>query len=170
MPFARFNSIIKEATPDKVSGIKIVAPASGEVSLLSQNIAGAAQEGVNIKLAGHHIISPFSGSITKIDPSFGQIVLKAKNNVRFVIQLPPDYAENMGEGIKLHVKEGQSVSAGQDLMTLDLYKVQLHLKPAVLQVILLDNTPFSRVLVPLKNVEAGKDILLCLIPRPIKQK
>lgn len=168
MSFSRFNPIIKETTPDKVAGIKIMAPASGEVTIIDSEAASNSQEGVQIKLAGHHVLAPFSGLVSQVDYSHGHIILKAKNNIRFAIQLPPSYSKFLGEGVKMLVKEGQTIAAGQDIMTLDLYKVQLHLKPAVLQVILLDNNPFSRVLVPLKNVEAGKDILFSLIPKPTK--
>lgn len=169
MAFVRFNSISRETTPDKVAGIKVMAPISGEVTLLSAALSGGQLEGVSIKPSSHFVIAPFSGRVLDITPSHGQIIIQANNKVQFAIQLPEQYNQHLGEGLKIKVARGDSIEAGQDLMELDLYKIQHHLKPIALQFLLLDSRPFSRVLVPHKNVEAGKDIIFSLIPRPKKQ-
>ncbi len=174
MTYRRFNSISKSVSLDSLQGIKIAAPATGKLSIIKDRMLLALGEGVVIELTKGSIASPFNAKVIDILPAHGKVILQAANKLRFLIQLPQHYAENMGLGIKLNVKVGDTVAAGQVIMELDLYKIQKHLKPVQLMFILLDSSIFGRVQVPHHNVQMMEDVAMSLVPlkkkKPAKQE
>lgn len=168
MSHTRFNPITRESSPEKIKGIKIPTPASGKVELLSDPILSALGEGVEISVSSHQVVSPINGLVLDTQPSHGKVILQAKNKLKFLLQLPTSYIEQLGIGIGCQVKVGDRINIGDTLLTLDLYKIQQHLKPIILQFVLLDSSPFGRIQVPHKSVEVNQDIIFSLVPLPKK--
>ena len=166
MSHSRFNSITRNASPEKVKGIKILAPASGKVEIISDPALLALGEGVDIYLTSHHVVSPINGTVVDIQPSHARVIIQAKNKLKFLIQLPSSYTAQMGLGIGCIVKKGESVASGQPILNLDLYKIQQHLKPITLQFLILDSAPFGRIQVPHKTVEVNQDTIFSLVALP----
>ncbi len=169
MPLIRYNSIAQTSSPDKLQGINIVAPASGKLEIITNPALLSLGEGVVIKVESHHVIAPINGTVMEVIPAHGKIIVQAKNKLKFLLQLPSTYIEHLGLGIKILPAKGALVAAGDTLMTLDLYKIQQHMKPVLLEFLCLDVTPFRRVQVPHKAVEVGKDIVFSLVPLPPKK-
>ena len=119
-----------------------------------------------IKAESHNVIAPINGTVIDVVSAHGKIIIQAKNKLKFLIQLPTSYIENLGLGIKTLPTKGELVFSGDTIMTLDLYKIQQHMKPVVLEFLCLDVAPFRRIQVPHKAVELGKDIILSLVPLP----
>lgn len=170
MSYTRFNSIIRNCSPEKLKGIKVPTPASGKVELLSDPILSALGEGVEISVSSHQVVSPINGLVLNTQPSHGKIIIQAKNKLKFLLQLPTSYIEQHGIGIGCQVKIGDRVSVGDPLLNLDLYKIQQHLKPIILQFVVLDSSPFGRIQVPHKSVEVNQDIIFSLVPLPKNKK
>ena len=166
----RIQPLVDFSAPDKVLGIEILSPATGRLLPIDAFDANSLGQGVRIQLEKPLVQAPVNGVITKWVPAHASLEIKTKNNLRFLLQLPYAYAEQFGLGVKPRVQVGQSVTKGTPLFELDLYKVQLHLRPVILYVTLLDTEHFKRILVPLRFVEAGKDPLFCLVPAKTANK
>jgi len=165
----RFNSIINFSDPGAVTGIKIISPASGRVEAISSDDPNSIGEGIKIILESQKIISPINGRIMAVTPSHGQIIVQAKNKLRFQLQLPFDYSNFHGLGIRLNVKEGQAVNKGDRLMELDLYKIKFNLQPVPLYITLLTPDAFGRIDVPHRHVQFGQDTIFSLVPTQTKK-
>ena len=169
------HSIVNFTTPDLAKGIKINAPASGQVvniADLSGNQATYLQtgEGVAIKIEGHQVSSPINGVVIDIIPSHGKVIIQAKNKLRFLLQFPFECIEFNGTGINALVKKGQTININTPLLTVDLYKMNQYIKPVFLYFILLDVKAFKSVEVFHKHVQIGKDPIFSLVPKPTTSK
>ena len=164
MAFTRFNSIARAANEDQLKGIKIPSPASGKVTVVTDPVLLALGEGVSVELTKGQVNSPFSAQVIEAVPSFGKVVLRTNNKMKFLLQLPPDYAKHLGVGIGIKVKVGDKVVAGQPLLELDLYKMQQHIKPVALTFLVLDPHVLGRLQVPYSNVEMAQDVIFSLVP------
>ena len=169
------HSIVNFTTPDLAKGIQISAPASGKVINIAelpgnQTAYLQAGEGVAIKIEGHQVNSPISGTVVDITPSHGKVIIQAKNKLRFLLQFPFDYIEFNGSGIKALVKKGQTININTPLLTVDLYKINQYIKPVFLYFILLDVKAFKSMEVFHKYVQIGTDPIFALVPKPINKK
>lgn len=168
------RSIVNFTRPELAQGIKISSPATGNVvpveTLPGSNMAMTnLGQGVAIKLEGHGVNSPINGQVIEYIPSYGKLIIQAKNKLRFLLQLPIESIKFNGLGIQPLIKLGQNVTIGQPLLLLDLYKLQQMYKPVLLYVLLLDHKKFKAIDVPHKHVVVGEDPIFSLIPRPIKE-
>jgi len=169
------HSIVNFTTPDLAKGIKISAPASGKVVNISELLGNQtaylqAGEGVAIKIEGHQVNSPISGTVIDMVPSHGKVIIQAKNKLRFLLQFPFEYIEFNGVGIKALVKKGQTININAPLLTIDLYKMNQYIKPIFLYFILLDVKAFKSIEVFHKHVQIGTDPIFSLVPKPVTSK
>jgi len=94
----RFQSIINFVPDIAQQGFKVIAPATGQVDKL-ESIPGAnhvfkfVAEGVIIRLEGQTICSPITGRVIEYIPSFGRVIIQAKNKMRFLLQLTFQHGE-----------------------------------------------------------------------------
>lgn len=165
------HSIVNFTTPDLAKGIQISAPTSGKVLNIAE-LAGdqsaylSCGEGVAIKMEGHQVNSPISGTVIDIIPSHGKIIIQAKNKLRFLLQFPFEYIEFNGIGIKVLISIGQTITINQPVLNVDLYRMNQYLKPVYLYCILLDVNGFKSIEVFHKHVQVGTDPIFSLVPRP----
>ncbi|GHB60435.1 hypothetical protein GCM10008107_07100 [Psychrosphaera saromensis] len=170
-----FHSIVNFTTPDLAKGIKIGAPVSGKVFNIAklagnQSFYKRAGEGVAIKMEGHQVNSPISGTVIDITPSHGKVIIQAKNKLRFLLQFSFEYIQFNGIGIKPLVTIGQAVNINDPLLVVDLYKMNQHMKPVYLYFILLDVKAFKSIEVFHKHVQIGSDPVFSLVPKPAAPK
>ncbi len=170
-----FHSLVNFTTPNLAGGIKIGAPATGQVVNIeilpgTNHFYQDIGDGVAIKLESQQVNSPIAGTVIDVVASHGKVIIQAKNKLQFLIQFPFDYIEYHGLGINLFVTKGQQVNINQTLFNVDLYKMQQRIKPVHLFFILLTTSPFKSIDVFHKHVQIGKDPIFSLIPKPIKKK
>ncbi|MBU2882218.1 PTS glucose transporter subunit IIA [Psychrosphaera sp. B3R10] len=146
-----------------VTGVQIPAPISGKVSRISCPLVNQLGCGVSITPTTSQVTAPFNAHVIAIDISIGQIVLQAKNKLKLAIQLPFEYKQNLGLGIKILVKLGQAVTLDQPLMELNLYKMSHNSTPTHLYIFWLNAQTIKRIVVPRTHVEHGADPLFTLV-------
>jgi PTS system D-glucosamine-specific IIC component len=169
------HSIVNFTTPDLAKGIKITAPATGKVLNIAeldgeQSAYLSCGEGIVIKMEGHQVNSPISGTVIDIVPSHGKIIIQAKNKLRFLLQFPFEYTKFHGIGIQNLTSIGQTVGINQPLLHLDLFRMNQYIKPVYLYFILLDVTAFKSIEVFHKHVQIGADPIFSLVPKPVTPK
>ncbi|WP_299268225.1 PTS glucose transporter subunit IIA [uncultured Psychrosphaera sp.] len=169
------HSIVNFTTLNLAKGIKIGAPVSGKVFNIAK-LAGnqafykRAGEGVAIKMEGHQVNSPISGTVIDTVPSHGKVIIQAKNKLRFLLQFPFEYIKFNGIGIKSLVTIGQTININDPLLKVDLYKMNQQMKPIFLYFILLDVKAFKSIEVFHKHVQIGTDPIFSLVPKPVAPK
>ena len=159
----RFNSIVNFSTPDAALGIHIASPATGKIAQVEQSDPNALGQGIKLQLEGQSIHAPVSGTVISLCHSHAKVIIQTRNRLKFLLTLPQAYSAHHGLGVKALVCEGQMVSKGQPLFMLDLYKIQMHMRPAWLYVSLLTWDAITRIDVPLKHVEIDRDTLFTLV-------
>lgn len=103
----------------------IVSPFDGWVRPLKHTSdAVFAQEllgkGVAIEPMAGDLFSPCEGLVANIGASLHSIVLKTSSGNEFLIHIGIDTVALKGRGFKVHVKEGDTVKAGDKLISFDL--------------------------------------------------
>ncbi|MCQ2410393.1 MAG: phosphoenolpyruvate--protein phosphotransferase [Elusimicrobiaceae bacterium] len=84
--------------------------------VFSQRLLG---NGVAIFPASQTVFAPISGTITNINPARHALVI-THEQLEFLIHVGLESVELKGEGFELFVQKGQSVTAGQKLLSFDL--------------------------------------------------
>jgi len=169
MQAQRFHSIVRFSSPESISGINIIAPASGRIAVIEDSDQNRLGQGVKINLESQSIISPINGQVVDVSPAHGRVLLRAKNKLLFLLQLPQEYSDFHGQGLRLTVKVGQAITKGMVILELDLFKVKLNLQPLPLYVSVINTDAFRRIEVPYKYVEKGQDTLFSLVPNQKKK-
>ena len=87
----RVQSIVNFVPDMSQEGFKILSPATGQVDVLDSalsvtNAFHTVGEGVLVRLEGQTICSPINGTVIEYVPSFGKVIIQAKNKMRFVLQ------------------------------------------------------------------------------------
>lgn len=118
-----FNFLKKK--PNKVS---FVAPATGQAmpitdvsdEMFSQKIMG---DGYAVKPTSDELYAPVSGSITSVFPTKHAISFKTPEGLEVLFHMGVDTVELKGAPFNLTISEGQSVTAGDPLGTMDRSQV-----------------------------------------------
>ena len=160
-----FKTIVTQQSYNIEQSIAIIAPATGQVYKIEGNEFLSLAEGIKIKLENEQIISPIKGKVLDIHPSCGKLIIETSNHLKFQLQLPNEYSQFMGLGIKPLVKKGQSIQIKTPLLQLDLYKIKLKMKPIFLYFMTMNNERFQAIEVPHKHVTVGEDIIFSLLPK-----
>ncbi|MDK2802867.1 MAG: PTS glucose transporter subunit IIA [Oscillospiraceae bacterium] len=103
----------------------IIAPISGkcinisdcEDEVFSQKILG---DGIAIIPSSGEVFSPVDGEIIQTVDSKHAIGIRSKSGAEILIHLGMDTVSLNGEGFEYFVKEGDKVSVGDKVMTMDL--------------------------------------------------
>jgi PTS system glucose-specific IIA component len=104
---------------------------------------------------GAEVVSPVAGSIVKMHPH--AFVVQAPDGRAVLVHLGINTVELGGEGFKLHAEEGQTVSAGQVVVTWDPATVAAGGRSPVCPVVGLEaaSTAITPVAKPGDTVTAG---------------
>jgi len=102
----------------------LVSPLDGTVVPLSQVPDPVFSEhmlgnGLALLPTTQTVFAPFDGTITNINPA-SHALLITHNNIELLIHVGLESVALKGEGFKLFVQKGQSVTAGQKLLSFDL--------------------------------------------------
>ncbi|MEH7223812.1 PTS glucose transporter subunit IIA [Bacillus sp. JJ1566] len=103
----------------------LIAPATGKILALeevpdpvfSQKMMG---DGLAIEPSEGKIVSPVNGEIIQVFPTKHAIGIKTEIGLELLIHIGLETVNMKGEGFTTHVKEGDKVEVGTDLVTFDL--------------------------------------------------
>ncbi|WP_210365079.1 PTS glucose transporter subunit IIA [Bacillus sp. REN3] len=154
---------------EPVKNVKMLSPITGNaVSLdqvpdpvFSEKMMG---DGIAIEPSEGVVVSPVDGEILQVFPTKHAVGIKAKNGAEILIHIGLETVSLKGEGFETHVKQGDTVSAGDKLVTFDLNVIGEKAKSTITPVII-TNTDQAASLEKLAEgrVEAGKTPLLEVI-------
>lgn len=129
--FSRFASKRSTANEPEVSApaLAIVAPATGSVVTLESTpdpaFSGRAMgDGVAIVPSEGTIVAPVSGTVGAIFPTGHAFAVAADDGTtQVMVHIGIDTVQLNGTGFTAHVAQGERVSAGQPVVTIDLEKI-----------------------------------------------
>ncbi|QDP39326.1 PTS sugar transporter subunit IIA [Radiobacillus deserti] len=104
---------------------KVVAPVSGKVVPLSEVPDPTFSEkmmgdGVAIIPSEGTVVAPVDGTILQVFPTKHAVGIESKSGVEYLIHIGLETVSLNGEGFEAHVGQGDKVSAGDPLITVDL--------------------------------------------------
>ncbi|MEH7380613.1 PTS glucose transporter subunit IIA [Bacillus sp. JJ1533] len=114
---------------DKKVEETLIAPATGKILALeevpdpvfSQKMMG---DGLAIEPSEGKIVSPVQGEIIQVFPTKHAIGIKTEIGLELLIHIGLETVNMKGEGFTAHVKEGDKVEVGTELVTFDLALVK----------------------------------------------
>ncbi|WP_114603359.1 PTS glucose transporter subunit IIA [Staphylococcus sp. EZ-P03] len=124
--------------------IEIYAPISGEYvniedipdPVFAQKMMG---EGFGINPSEGVVVSPINGKVDNVFPTSHALGLKADNGLELLIHIGLDTVQLNGEGFKVLVESGDTVSVGDPLVEFDLDYISQNAK-SVISPIIITNT------------------------------
>ncbi len=141
----------------------LASPVDGKVIALAEVndgvfSSGAMGDGVGILPSGETVVSPASATVTSlIEDSKHAIGLTLKNGIEVLIHVGIDTVDMKGKGFAYKVKEGQTVRAGDPLLTFSKADIKAAGHPdTVLMIVTEDNGISDIVMHPGQDVEAGE--------------
>ncbi|MCD8915133.1 PTS glucose transporter subunit IIA [Staphylococcus simulans] len=134
--FGKDNSVEKD--------IEIYAPISGEYvniedipdPVFAQKMMG---DGFGINPSEGVVVSPINGKVDNVFPTSHALGLKADNGLELLIHIGLDTVQLNGEGFKVLVESGDTVSVGDPLVEFDLDYISQNAK-SVISPIIITNT------------------------------
>jgi N-acetylglucosamine PTS system EIICBA or EIICB component len=117
-----------------------VMPIEGEIiplnevpdQVFSQKMMG---DGFGIIPTNGSVVSPVDGEIINVFPTKHAIGIKSKQGYEILIHIGLDTVKLKGEGFSVHVKEGEKVSKGQEILKFDLEDIKKSVPSIVTPVI-----------------------------------
>ena len=118
------GKILEETNADT-----IYAPLAGNVIALEQIpddtfASGVLGNGVGIEPATGEVFAPFDGTIATVSDTKHAIGLIGPEEMEMLIHVGVDTVKMQGEGFEVFVSEGDTVKAGQRLMTFSIDKIK----------------------------------------------
>jgi sugar PTS system EIIA component len=120
---------------------QIVAPVNGKVVSLdevddpvfSQRMMG---DGVAIEPSDGKVVSPVSGEVVQLFPTYHAVGIKTKSGVEVLVHIGLETVSMEGEGFEGFVKTGDHVNAGDHLITFDMDLVKEKAKSTITPVVI----------------------------------
>lgn len=116
-------------TLEETNADTIYAPLAGNVIALEQIpddtfASGVLGNGVGIEPAAGEVFAPFDGTIATVSDTKHAIGLIGPEEMEMLIHVGVDTVKMQGEGFEVFVSEGDTVKAGQRLMTFSIDKIK----------------------------------------------
>ena len=119
---------IKEAAP-LANLVEIVSPLTGQVKELSQALdpvfaQGLMGQGVVIEPSTGELIAPVDGVVSVLFPTKHAVGIVSDNGVEMLMHIGMDTVNLEGNGFEAHVAQGDTVKAGDKLISFDMNVIQ----------------------------------------------
>lgn len=143
----------------------VCAPVSGEVVAMTEIpdetfATGVLGEGVGIKPSEGRVVAPFSGIISSVADSHHAVGVTSPEGLEVLIHVGVDTVDMGGKGFTAKVKEGDTVAAGQELISFDRKAIKAAGHPDMVVVLLTNAEDFEKLdIVPAGTVSAGAEII-----------
>jgi len=163
MKFERKES--KDAPALDIPANTVGAPSDGTVVPMEQIpdetfSTGVLGMGVGIQSAKGTVAAPFSGTVTQVADTGHAIGLASQDGLELLIHVGVDTVEMNGKGFTPKVKEGDTVQAGQLLLTFDKKAIAAAGHPDVVVIMLTNADEYKSVTcAPAGTVTAGTQII-----------
>ncbi|MFD2444967.1 PTS glucose transporter subunit IIA [Bacillus sp. CGMCC 1.16607] len=125
----------------KKEKLQIVMPVNGEIvpiekvpdPVFSQKMMG---QGIAVIPVGGNICAPVEGKIIQIAPTKHAIGILAKDGSEILIHIGLETVSLKGEGFKVDVSLGETVSVGQLLVKVDWEYIRTHAKSIITPIVI----------------------------------
>lgn len=146
----------------------ILSPISGRVKPLdhvpqqvfSQRLMG---DGVAIQPAGYQVVAPFDCKIEQLPVTGEQIRLRSKHGIMLVIQIGIGTYKVMGEGFKIHHKEGAVITTGTPVLDFNMNKIKTRIDSLLCPVTMLNSDKTKGIVPNYRQVIAGEDVVFSVL-------
>lgn len=146
--------------------VSILSPVTGEVCELSSVpdeafSSGMMGDGIAVLPANPEITAPVAGTVAFVFDTKHAIGLVTEQGIGVMIHIGIDTVKLNGKGFDVLVETGQTVSAGQPVMRLDLPYLKKH-APSLVSPVIITELPDGYKLRPVKTgkVKNGEEILV----------
>ncbi|WP_018690996.1 PTS sugar transporter subunit IIA [Algicola sagamiensis] len=152
-------------------GIKLLAPASGEVLPLSRSkqvmiSSGMLGDGVVLAMSGNCVCAPTQCKLSLRQPTAKQIKLTTKHGLELLFTLPEHIETLMGHGLNWKAKQGEQLHPGQAIFEFDPLLLRKHCTaPYAMSVTVLNYHLVQQITCHRKRVTAAEDVLLTIHPK-----
>jgi PTS system beta-glucosides-specific IIC component len=160
------SATIIEETKELGEAMTITAPLNGQVIPLSEVsdavfASEALGKGGAIKPSEGKVYAPFDGEITVQFPTNHAIGLTSNEGVEVLIHCGLDTVSLDGKGFTAHVEQGQTVTAGDLLLTMDIEYIQENRLETVTPIVVTNADQFKQIdLVADNEVQSGEDFIV----------
>ena len=118
-----------EVKSNSLKKVVISSPIKGETIKLEDIedaafATGVLGQGLAIKPTEGKVVSPVSGEVTTLFPSLHAIGITSDEGIEILIHVGLDTVQLEGKGFKAHVKQGDKIVKGQELVTFDIDFIQ----------------------------------------------
>ena len=130
----------------------VYAPVAGE-AVPSEEIpdetfaAGVLGRGAGIRPDGETIVAPFDGTISSVTDTHHAVGITSPDGMELLIHVGVDTVDMKGDGFTCLVQEGQTVKAGDRLLTFDRQKIAAAGHPDMVAVLLTNADDFGAMTV-----------------------
>jgi len=133
--------MLKKLFKKKDTQESLISPITGTIvqledvpdEVFSQKMLG---DGIAIEPTEGVVVAPISGEVVQFFPTKHAIGIQAKSGLEVLIHIGMDTVELNGEGFQGHVQQGDTVSAGDQLVTFDLEFVREKAKSIITPVVI----------------------------------
>lgn len=101
--------------------------------VFSQKMVG---DGISIDPVNDVLVAPFSGTVSQIHSACHAVTITHQTGLEVMMHIGIDTVALKGKGFTAHIKEGQEVVEGEELITFDMDLVATSAKSLLTQVIL----------------------------------
>ena len=114
------------ATPAVLAeSAEVISPLAGQVKPLSQATApvfssGVMGQGVVIEPSQGELVSPVNGTVTVLFPTKHAVGIVSEEGVEMLMHIGMDTVSLDGKGFESHIKQGDKVVVGQQLISFDM--------------------------------------------------
>lgn len=161
------TSVTSEALPS-IDAKNIKAPLSGNLipieqvpdQVFSQKMMG---DGFAIDPSAGSVYSPIDGTVVTVFPTKHAIGLKTKEGHELLIHFGLDTVKLKGEGFDIYVKEGDEITANQNLAKIDIQAMKDKV-PSLITPIIFTNLPENQHVKLLKSgqIKQGEDNIISI--------
>lgn len=104
---------------------EVVSPLAGQVKPLSQSTdpvfsSGVMGQGVVIEPSQGELVSPVNGTVTVLFPTKHAVGIVSEEGVEMLMHIGMDTVSLDGKGFESHIKQGDKVVVGQQLISFDM--------------------------------------------------
>ena len=132
----------------KAASLSIAVPVSGTILDISDvpDLVFAGKHmgpGFAVDPTSGEFVSPIDGVVTLIAPTLHAVGLKADNGAEVLVHIGIDTVQLKGEGFTAHVKDGDTVSTGDPLLSVDLDAVKPRVPSMISPVVITNASDFT---------------------------